>query len=93
VLDRLGAGATDVLVWDAQRDVTVPAVSETVEHDVSAAARAYRRQALRALERDTGDGPAIGDAEFFSRTSGRPVTAPGVVAHGAPDVHRFGHGG
>ncbi|WP_422744431.1 hypothetical protein ACN27E_21105 [Mycobacterium sp. WMMD1722] len=56
VLAGSAADATDILVWDAQRSVAVPAVFETIEHDVSAAARAYRQQALRALgvERECG---------------------------------------
>ena len=89
VLDCIAGRSVDVLVWDAQRAASVPAVFDAVAHEVSAAARAYKREALRALEIDSDSGLA----EVFSRTSDRPVTADGVTAHGAPVPHRLGHGG
>ncbi|MBO0680839.1 hypothetical protein JRC04_25515 [Mycolicibacterium sp. S2-37] len=89
VLEGLAGQATDVLVWDAQRTETVPAVFATVQHDVSAAAQAYRRQALRALGADHD----CGATEVFSRTSGKPVATPTAVSQGAHDAHRLGHGG
>ncbi|MCK0176853.1 hypothetical protein [Mycolicibacterium sp. F2034L] len=89
VLEGLADEATDVLIWDAQRTGAVPAMLETVEHGVSAAARAYRQQALRALGADH----PCGATEVFARTSGRPIVAPGTAGSGALDVHRFGHGG
>jgi hypothetical protein len=85
VLDTLAADATDVLVWDAAQPVTVPAAFTTVEHAVSAAARVFKGQALRALGMDS----ACGAAEVFSRTCGRAGAARGAAA----TVHRLGHGG
>lgn len=73
VLAGSAHGAIDVLVWDAQRSVAVPAVFETIEHDVSAAARAYRRQALRALGADH----ECGTTEAFL---GRPARATRTVS-------------
>lgn len=85
VLDTLAADSADVLVWDVAQAVAVPAVFTAVEHGVSAAARVFKGQALRALAIDSG----CGASEVFSRTCGRTGSARGATAA----AHRLGHGG
>ncbi|ORV81099.1 hypothetical protein [Mycolicibacterium iranicum] len=63
VLGALDQGATEVTLWGAELPAELGSSVDAVEHRLSAAARAFKAQALAAAR--GGDGVAVASTEVF----------------------------
>ena len=63
VLGALAQGATEVTLWGAELPAELGSSVDAVEHRLSAAARAFKVQALAAAR--SGDGVAVASTEVF----------------------------
>jgi hypothetical protein len=62
VIEALDHGATEVTLWGEKWPAELDSTVDCVEHRLSAAARAFKAQALGALARPTG---SVGSSEMF----------------------------